>query len=178
MSQLYSWRGCTRRGCRWRRHLNTHKWSHNTQAHLVPIRCRMSTRLQHDLHRGQGHGCLSTRGFVHQGRWPQRPIAVTETSKATFAACSTAAWLPIICTLYVPSYLDRGNIGNAKTAGADDDLGLDSQQWTWILNAFYICDVLFEWTTILWKIFPAHIYVAILCLCWGIAAMCSGAVKN
>jgi hypothetical protein len=36
--------------------------------------------------------------------------------------------LPIVCTLYVLSYLDRGNIGNAKTAGAEDGLGLDSAQ--------------------------------------------------
>jgi len=72
--------------------------------------------------------------------------------------------LPIVCGLYVLSYLDRGNIGNAKTAGADKALHLDSDQWAWVLNAFYICYVLFEWTNFLWKIFPAHIYVAALCI--------------
>lgn len=36
--------------------------------------------------------------------------------------------LPIVCVLYVLSYLDRGNIGNAKTAGAQADLGLSSKQ--------------------------------------------------
>ncbi|KAH9206553.1 major facilitator superfamily domain-containing protein [Leptodontidium sp. 2 PMI_412] len=86
--------------------------------------------------------------------------------------------LPIVCCLYVLSYLDRGNIGNAKTAGAQAALGLDSAQWTWVLNAFYICYVLFEWTTLLWKIFPAHVYVAVLCVLWGSAAMCSGFVHN
>lgn len=34
----------------------------------------------------------------------------------------------IVCVLYVLSYLDRGNIGNAKTAGAQTDLGLSSAQ--------------------------------------------------
>lgn len=34
----------------------------------------------------------------------------------------------IVCILYVLSYIDRGNIGNAKTAGAQDDLGLSSAQ--------------------------------------------------
>lgn len=34
----------------------------------------------------------------------------------------------IVCVLYVLSYLDRGNIGNAKTAGAQDDLELSSEQ--------------------------------------------------
>lgn len=36
--------------------------------------------------------------------------------------------LPVVCTLYVLSYLDRGNIGNAKTAGAQKELGLSSAQ--------------------------------------------------
>lgn len=72
--------------------------------------------------------------------------------------------MPIVCCLYVLSYLDRGNIGNAKTAGAQDSLGLSSSQWAWVLNSFYIAYILFEWTTMFWKIFPAHIYVAVLCL--------------
>lgn len=33
-------------------------------------------------------------------------------------------------------------------------------------------------TTLLWKIFPAHIYVTALCVLWGTCAMCSGAVQN
>jgi sugar phosphate permease len=71
--------------------------------------------------------------------------------------------LPIVCILYVLSYLDRGNIGNAKTAGIMEDLGLSDTDWTWVLQTFYICYVLFEWTQLFWKIFPAHIYVAVLC---------------
>ncbi|KAL3456263.1 major facilitator superfamily domain-containing protein [Aspergillus heterothallicus] len=86
--------------------------------------------------------------------------------------------LPIVCTLYILSYVDRGNIGNARTAGADLDLGLSSSQWAWVLNSFYIGYVLFEWGTLFWKMFPAHIFVAILCVLWGAVAMCSGVVKN
>ncbi|PFH63292.1 hypothetical protein XA68_14944 [Ophiocordyceps unilateralis] len=86
--------------------------------------------------------------------------------------------LPLLCCLYVCSYLDRGNIGNAKTAGAQDALGLDSRQWTSVLNSFYACYVLFEWTTMLWRILPASIFVSCLCLCWGAAAMSSGAARN
>ncbi|CAH0025270.1 unnamed protein product [Clonostachys rhizophaga] len=36
--------------------------------------------------------------------------------------------LHLVCVLYVLSYLDRGNIGNAKTAGAQDDLRLNDSQ--------------------------------------------------
>ncbi|CAI7609853.1 unnamed protein product [Penicillium palitans] len=86
--------------------------------------------------------------------------------------------LPIVCILYILSYLDRGNIGNAKAAGLDKDLNLSDYQWSWVLYAFYICYILFDWTTVLWKILPAHSYVAVLCICWGTAAMCSGAVNS
>ncbi|KAH7124321.1 major facilitator superfamily domain-containing protein [Dactylonectria macrodidyma] len=72
--------------------------------------------------------------------------------------------LPLVCVLYILSYLDRGNIGNAKTAGAQDDLGLSDSQWAWVLNSFYICYTLFEWTTLLWKLLPAHIYISALCV--------------
>ncbi|KAL6406474.1 hypothetical protein AUP68_09269 [Ilyonectria robusta] len=64
-----------------------------------------------------------------------------------------------MCGLYILSFLDRGNIGNAKAAGTQKDLGLTDSQWSWVLNAFYICYVCFEWTTVMWKILPAHIYV-------------------
>jgi len=56
--------------------------------------------------------------------------------------------LPVVCGLYVLSYLDRGNIGNAKTAGAQTALHLSSVQWTWVLNSFYICYVVFEWVSL------------------------------
>ncbi|KAJ5313448.1 ATP synthase subunit 9 [Penicillium atrosanguineum] len=86
--------------------------------------------------------------------------------------------LPIVCILYVLSYLDRGNIGNAKAVGMDKDLNLTARQWSWVLYSFYICYIIFEWTTIMWKILPAHAYIASLCICWGAAAMCSGAVNT
>lgn len=44
-----------------------------------------------------------------------------------------------------------------------DDLDLSENDWTWVLQSFYICYVLFEWTVLFWKILPAHIYVATLC---------------
>ncbi|CAG8126649.1 unnamed protein product [Penicillium salamii] len=56
------------------------------------------------------------------------------------------------------------NIGNAKTAGLATDLGLTDYQWSWVLYAFYISYIVFEWSTVLWKILPAHSYIAVLCI--------------
>lgn len=51
-----------------------------------------------------------------------------QSNRVTSDVRLTRHMLPVVCTLYVLSYLDRGNIGNAKTAGAQKELGLSSAQ--------------------------------------------------
>ncbi|KAK2668179.1 MFS transporter superfamily [Fusarium oxysporum f. sp. vasinfectum] len=45
--------------------------------------------------------------------------------------------LPNIWLMYLLSYMDRTNIGNAKIAGMADDLGLTSSQYSIILVVFF-----------------------------------------
>ena len=47
--------------------------------------------------------------------------------------------LPTIWIMYLLSYMDRTNIGNAKVAGMDVDLGLTSNQYSVILVVFFVC---------------------------------------
>ncbi|KAH6676813.1 major facilitator superfamily domain-containing protein [Halenospora varia] len=75
-----------------------------------------------------------------------------------------------VALLYMLSFLDRSNIGNAKIAGLDVDLSLDSKRYEWVITAFYIAYISFEWMSILWKIIPAHIYVTAIVLSWGLVA--------
>lgn len=86
--------------------------------------------------------------------------------------------LPFVCALYMLSYLDRGNIGNAKTAGMNKDLGISDQQYQWLLTIFYISYIVFQWLTLCWKIFPPRIYVPIVVILWGVVSTCSGAVNH
>lgn len=62
------------------------------------------------------------------------------------------------------------DIGNARIAGMDVDLNLHSDQYEWILTSFYITYIMFEWMSLLWKIIPAHIYVSVIVMSWGIIA--------
>lgn len=39
--------------------------------------------------------------------------------------------IPILAVLYLMSFLDRGNIGNAKIEGLVDDLKMTGQQYNW-----------------------------------------------
>ncbi|KAI9052773.1 hypothetical protein LZ554_003046 [Drepanopeziza brunnea f. sp. 'monogermtubi'] len=75
-----------------------------------------------------------------------------------------------VTLLYMLGFLDRCNIGNAKIAGLDLDLDLDSARYEWVITAFYIAYICFEWMSVLWKIVPAHIYVTCIVLSWGIVA--------
>jgi MFS family permease len=49
-------------------------------------------------------------------------------------------------------------------------LGLDTVRYQWVITAFYIAYISFEWMSILWKIIPAHVYITAIVLSWGIVA--------
>ena len=78
--------------------------------------------------------------------------------------------LTIWFRLYLLSFLDRSNIGNAKIAGLTDDLKLSDSQYEWLLTAFYIMYILFEWMTIMYQIVPPHVYISICVCAWGVLA--------
>jgi Major Facilitator Superfamily len=75
-----------------------------------------------------------------------------------------------LALLYMLSFLDRSNIGNARIAGLETTLSLSSSQFEWLLTAFYITYVSFEWMILLYKLIPAHIYISICVFSWGLIA--------
>ncbi|PYI14618.1 MFS general substrate transporter [Aspergillus violaceofuscus CBS 115571] len=78
--------------------------------------------------------------------------------------------VPFLALLYLLSFLDRSNIGNAKIAGMEEDLQLSSSQYEWLLTAFYITYILFEWMTLMYRLVPAHIYISLCVFGWGLVA--------
>lgn len=75
-----------------------------------------------------------------------------------------------VALLYMLSFLDRSNIGNARVAGLVQDLNLTDNQFDWLLTAFYITYILFEWMTICYQLFPPHVYISCCVCAWGILA--------
>ena len=45
--------------------------------------------------------------------------------------------IPMLALLYLLSFLDRGNIGNAKIEGLQETLGMSNAQYNWCLTAFF-----------------------------------------
>ncbi|EGX45257.1 hypothetical protein TWF173_006922 [Orbilia oligospora] len=87
--------------------------------------------------------------------------------------------LPTMWLMYLLSYMDRTNIGNAKIAGMEEDLQLTSGQYSIALVVFFIGYVLCEVPSnmILSKVNPSA-YIPCMMFVWGIVTICMGFIKT
>lgn len=52
--------------------------------------------------------------------------------------------IPTVALLYLFCFIDRANIGNARLAGLEKDLGLKGYDYNQVLSVFYISYIIFE----------------------------------
>jgi len=52
--------------------------------------------------------------------------------------------LPMLALLYLLSFLDRGNIGNAKIEGLTETLNMTGPEYNWCLTVFFFTYCVFE----------------------------------
>ncbi|RVX72972.1 hypothetical protein B0A52_03325 [Exophiala mesophila] len=87
--------------------------------------------------------------------------------------------IPWLCLLYLISFLDRTNIGNAKIAGLQRDLNMTNGQWNASLAIFFVSYSVFEpVSNVLLKKYRPSRYIPTIVVIWGIACMCCGLVNN
>ncbi|KAF7719074.1 MFS-type transporter [Penicillium ucsense] len=87
--------------------------------------------------------------------------------------------VPWLSLLYLISFLDRTNIGNAKIDGLAKDLGLAPDQYNATLTIFFVSYSVFEpLTNILLKRLRPSIFIPSIMLACGICMTCMGLVKN
>ncbi|ORX90002.1 MFS general substrate transporter [Basidiobolus meristosporus CBS 931.73] len=80
--------------------------------------------------------------------------------------------LPLLCIIYLLSYLDRSNIGNAKLGGLETDLNMSHLEYQWALSIFFFGYVIFELpSNIVLRRWRASKWIAILMFCWGVVAV-------
>ncbi|KAL4867113.1 hypothetical protein BDV12DRAFT_186881 [Aspergillus spectabilis] len=87
--------------------------------------------------------------------------------------------LPCCWVLYLLGFLDRANVGNAKTGGMEDDFNLSSNQYSIIVLVFFISYLVFEVPAnmILTRVRPS-VFLPGLGLVWGTFAALMGATQN
>ncbi|KAF2166533.1 hypothetical protein M409DRAFT_54872 [Zasmidium cellare ATCC 36951] len=87
--------------------------------------------------------------------------------------------IPWLTLLYLVSFLDRTNIGNAKIDGLIDDLRMSSGQYQAALSLFFVSYAGFEpLTNILLKRLRPSIFLPIIMVLWGIVMTCMGLVHD
>ncbi|EEH20269.2 hypothetical protein PABG_02528 [Paracoccidioides brasiliensis Pb03] len=86
--------------------------------------------------------------------------------------------LPLIFVLYSLSILDRSNLGNARISGLGEDIDLSGRRYTWLATVFYISYILSQWTTIGWKAFKPHNWVAFSSFAWGLISTLQAATRS
>ncbi|KAK4183049.1 major facilitator superfamily domain-containing protein [Podospora australis] len=84
----------------------------------------------------------------------------------------------LVFLAYMLAFLDRSNIGNARLAKMNEDLGFADAHFQWLLTIFYIPYILFEPCAVMWKLLPPHIWAAITVATWGLASTLQAAAFN
>lgn len=87
--------------------------------------------------------------------------------------------IPMLALLYLLSFLDRGNIGNAKIEGLTEDLGMTGAQYNWCLTVFFFTYAAFEVpSNLLLKKLRPSIWLPTIMVAWGIVMTLMGIVQN
>ncbi|KAF9255008.1 MFS general substrate transporter [Marasmius fiardii PR-910] len=87
--------------------------------------------------------------------------------------------MPILCLMYLFSFLDRGNIGNARLQGLVTQLGLVGNQYNIALTMYFIPYCIFECpANLVLKKFRPRIWLPGITVVWGIIMTLMGLVKT
>ncbi|KAJ2901406.1 putative major facilitator superfamily transporter [Zalerion maritima] len=87
--------------------------------------------------------------------------------------------IPTVMCLYLFSFLDRVNIGNARLYGMEEDLGMQGNDFQLAVSILFITYLAFEVpSNLLLKYLRPSRYLAFLSAAWGIVALCTGLVQS
>ncbi|KAF9932844.1 hypothetical protein FBU30_007175 [Linnemannia zychae] len=87
--------------------------------------------------------------------------------------------VPLLFVMYLCSFLDRANIGNAKVAGLEEDLNLRPGEFNIALSIFYVGYVIGEIpSNIALKRFGPRYWIPSVMFIWGTVMISMAAVKS
>lgn len=87
--------------------------------------------------------------------------------------------LPALTLLYLLSFLDRSNVGNARIEGLVDDLDMTGNEYLTGLTLFFVGYVIFEVPcNIVLKLWTPRMWLPTLTLAWGIVSTLMGTTQN
>lgn len=85
----------------------------------------------------EGHHIPSAHKDKHDPEWNGSDMDFSHIDTKKVLRKMDIRLIPNLALLYLLSFLDRGNIGNAKIQGLTEDLGLTGAQYNWCLTVFF-----------------------------------------
>lgn len=108
---------------------------------------------------------------------PQEAFTFTEKEERQLVRKIDFLVVPILTLLYLLSFLDRSNIGNAKIDGLVTDLKI--RDYSSVVMIYFVGYVLAEVpANLMLKITNPPLWLPTLTLAWGIVSVCMGLVHN
>ncbi|KJZ76799.1 hypothetical protein HIM_03676 [Hirsutella minnesotensis 3608] len=87
--------------------------------------------------------------------------------------------IPLVMALYLCSFLDRVNIGNARLYKLEADLGLSPTQFQVAVSILFVTYLLFEVpSNLVLKLLTPRRWIAFIVTAWGLVATLSGLVES
>ncbi|PWN97948.1 MFS general substrate transporter [Tilletiopsis washingtonensis] len=87
--------------------------------------------------------------------------------------------IPPVALIYIWCFIDRTNIGNARLAGLERDLGLQNYDYNTLLSVFYVSYIIFEIPlTVLCKRVGPGRFLPAACFAFGLLSMCTAFVTS
>ena len=87
--------------------------------------------------------------------------------------------IPGVTLLYLLSFIDRGNIGNAAIEGMSTEIGLIGNQFNICLTVFYLTYSPFELpSNIIMNVLKPHVWLPSMMIAWGIVITLTGLVQS
>lgn len=94
-------------------------------------------------------------------------------------ASSPATAVPPLLLLWLANFIDRTNIGNARIAGLEKDLGLKGLQFNTALAIFYVFYIVAEIpSNLILKRLGGNVWLPAIVMAWGLVTTLSGLAKN
>lgn len=80
----------------------------------------------------------------HDPNWDGSGIDFSHINEKAVLRKMDLRLIPMLALLYLLSFLDRGNIGNAKIEGLTDTLNMSGPEYNWCLTVFFFTYCVFE----------------------------------
>ncbi|EKG10286.1 Major facilitator superfamily [Macrophomina phaseolina MS6] len=133
----------------------------------------------HETLKDEGFRDAAERGHAATDRYGNALVTFDPKAEARLRWKIDLYIVPTVALLYLFCFIDRANIGNARLAGLERDLGLKGYDYNRLLTVFYISYIIFEIpSNMCCKWMGPGWFIPIISLGFGVCSICTAFVQN